>query len=77
MSTHRPDQPKIWATPLDSETIKKVQKKDRAWSRYLETREEAKYVEYVKLRNQVRNLGGKREKLQITSKRTRRNLGNL
>ena len=54
-TTGRPDRPNVWKTPLDRETVKKVKKKHRAWRRYLETREEAKYVEYVRLRNQVRS----------------------
>ena len=42
--------------PLNPSDIKKIKKKHRAWQRYVETRDGKKYLEYCKLRNQVRNI---------------------
>ena len=42
--------------PLDHKIIGKVKKKHRAWQRFMETAEGEKYEEYVRYRNQVRNL---------------------
>jgi hypothetical protein len=41
--------------PLDGKAVKKIRKKHRAWQRYMERRNEKKYQEYAKLRNQVKN----------------------
>jgi hypothetical protein len=43
-------------TPLDEKTRMKIRKKHRAWQRYIETKDGQKYVEYCKLRNQVKKL---------------------
>ena len=42
--------------PLNDKAIKTIRRKHRAWQRYIETREESKRLEYVKLRNQVKKL---------------------
>ena len=53
-------------TQIDRSTVDLVKQKHRAWTRYMETRDEDKYRNYIKLRNQVRNktrqLRKKREK---------------
>ena len=41
--------------PLPNQLLSKIRKKNRCWQRYMETRDDSKYRDYVKLRNQVRN----------------------
>ena len=42
--------------PLDKKTVEKIKKKHRCWQRYIETREEEKYKEYIKTRNQAKRM---------------------
>ena len=59
----------------DTTTVKKIRRKNIAWQRYLETKEEQKYNEYAKLRNQVRNLTrkGQRKMEQQVAKEVKTN----
>ena len=41
--------------PIDDDLAKKIKKKHTSWRRYMETRSEEKRLEYVKIRNQVKN----------------------
>ena len=47
---------------LDSETRKLIKRKDRLWTRYMETRETDKYLQYCKIRNKVRKMTRKNRK---------------
>ena len=42
--------------PLDAKTVEKIKKKHRCWQRYMETRDEKKYKEYTRVRNQVKGM---------------------
>ena len=41
--------------PTDPKLKTKINKQNRLWNRYMETRDSKKYKEYTKLRNQIRN----------------------
>lgn len=43
------------AVPKDNLTVRKIRKKHRTWTRYIETNDQNKLKEYKKIRNQVRN----------------------
>ena len=43
-------------TPLDNKCVKQIRRKRRCWQRYIETRDEQKWREYCKARNQVKKL---------------------
>ena len=47
--------PRKKARYVDRDTLQLVKKKRRAWTRYIETREEEKYNKFIQLRNLVRN----------------------
>ena len=51
---YRPANGKI-RQALDRETIQLIKKKHRVWNRYMETRQQDKFEEYKRLRNQIRN----------------------
>ena len=40
--------------PLDAKTISKIKRKHRLWQRFIETKEDQKFKEYAKVRNQVK-----------------------
>ena len=42
--------------PLDDKIVSMIKRKHRCWQRYMETRDEKKYHDYTRLRNQVKNL---------------------
>jgi hypothetical protein len=42
--------------PLNRKTLSKIKRKERLWTRYLNTRDGEAYKEYCKVRNQVRTL---------------------
>jgi hypothetical protein len=42
--------------PLDDKTREKIRQKHRCWQRYMETRDNKKYLEFKKVRNQVKSL---------------------
>ena len=42
--------------PLDNKTVAKIKRKQRLWCRYLKTRDHEIYLEYCKIRNQVKSL---------------------
>ena len=42
--------------PLNESCLRKKKKKHRSWQRYIETRDDAKWREYCKHRNQVRKM---------------------
>ena len=42
--------------PLDDKTVAKIKKKHRCWQRYIESRDENKYKEYTRTRNQVKKM---------------------
>ena len=48
--------------PMSAKTRKLIWRKDRLWTRYIETRDGQKYVEYCKARNKVRALTRKLRK---------------
>ena len=41
--------------PLDKKTTEKIKKKHKLWQKYMETRDQKQYKDYVKLRNQVKS----------------------
>ncbi len=43
-------------TPLDNQAIRKIKKKHRCWTRYIETRESHHYTNYCRLRSQVKQI---------------------
>ncbi len=43
--------------PLHEKTVEKIKKKHRCWQRYMETKDEKKYKEYTKVRNQAKKMG--------------------
>ena len=53
---HKPGKHSNYLTPLDQNDIRKIKRKHRAWTRYMESRESKHYKIYVQLRNQVRQL---------------------
>ena len=42
--------------PLDDKTREKIRQKHRCWQRYMDTRNNKKYLEFKKVRNQVKSL---------------------
>jgi len=42
--------------PLDDKTREKIRQKHRCWQHYIETRDNKKYLEFKKVRNQVKSL---------------------
>jgi len=63
---------KKWCRPpIDKDTRKLIRHKNRLWTRYMETRDTAKYNEYCKCRNKVRAITRKLRKefeLQVARK---------
>ena len=49
--------------PLDEKTRMKIRKKHRCWQRYMETKDGSRYREFCRLRNQVRNLTRKAQRV--------------
>jgi len=49
----RSSQEKKGKTNVDFKTLKVIKKKHRSWTRFMETRDDDKYKEYCKYRNQV------------------------
>ena len=47
---------KPWPFPLEENIRKKIKEKNKAWRRYMTSRSNAKYREYTRLRNQLRNI---------------------
>ena len=58
---------KKYVTPLDNNALRKIKRKHRAWTRYMESRESKHYQIYVQLRNQVRQLTRKARIIQEKS----------
>jgi hypothetical protein len=42
--------------PLDKKSLSKIKRKQRLWTRFLNTRDGEIYAEYCQVRNQVRNM---------------------
>lgn len=59
--------PKKKALHVDNNILRLVKRKHRSWTRYIETRDEGKYLEYIRLRNQVRNISRNARKNQETA----------
>ncbi|XP_033753210.1 uncharacterized protein LOC117336708 [Pecten maximus] len=53
--------------PLKESILKKINKKHRAWQRYMETKSEEKYKEYAKIRNQLK-WGVRKSKRELEKK---------
>ena len=51
-----PGRKKKHLTPLDKNAVKKIKKKHRAWTRFMESRESKHYQIYCQLRNKVRSI---------------------
>jgi hypothetical protein len=48
--------------PLDKKSLSKIKRKQRLWTRFLNTRDGEIYTEYCQVRNQVRNITRQHEK---------------